>query len=39
MRQEVTAAKSRTKVSLIGVPSNSKSSTSLANGSLAMVIW
>ena len=32
-------ARSRTRVSLIGVPSKSKSSMSLASGSLAMVIW
>src|ERR1022692_1867591 len=32
-------ARSRTRPSLIGVPLNSKSSTSLASGSLAMVSW
>src|SRR5258706_6787120 len=32
-------ARSRTSVSLIGVPSNWKSSRSLASGSLAMVSW
>ena len=32
-------ARSRTRVSLIGVPSKAKSSMSLASGSLAMVIW
>jgi hypothetical protein len=32
-------ARSRTSVSLIGVPSKAKSSMSLAKGSLAIVIW
>ena len=32
-------ARSRTRLSLIGVPLKAKSSTSLASGSLAMVIW
>jgi len=37
LSDEAAAARSRTRPSLIGVPSNSKPSTSFANGSLAMV--
>jgi hypothetical protein len=36
---EVPPARSRTRTSLMGVPANTKSSTSLANGNLAMASW